>query len=183
MINQTTRRCGQLLLAIVMLAGLSACAMSADPKAMAIAPQATDQPFPKPLLNAMCVRNVSGGEETNPLWVSKVDDKGFRAAMVSSLDSAGLSAPAGGCPYPIDINLLGLSQPAMGFNLTVTSHVNYKVYDPAGQPFLLETIDAPYTAKFSDALAAVERLKLANEGSIRTSIQMFFDKLRRSTPK
>ena len=39
------------------------------------------------------------------------------------------------------------------------------------------------TAKFSDAFAGVERLRLANEGSIRTSISMFFDKLRDSTPK
>jgi hypothetical protein len=179
----TLLRSGQVLFAIVVLAGLSGCAMSADPAAMAIAPQASDQPFPQPFLHAMCVRNVSGGEDTNPLWVSKVDDKGFRAAMVSSLDSAELSGSTGGCSYPIDINLLGLSQPAMGFDMTVMSHVNYKVYDSSGQPFLLETIDAPYTAKFSDAFAGTERLKLANEGSIRKSIQMFFDKLRASKPK
>lgn len=165
-----------------MLAGLSACASAADPSAMAVTTQATDKPFPQKLQHAMCVRTVSGGESTNPLWVSKVDDDGFRHALNSTLDVAGLSAGSGTCTYSIDANLLGLSQPALGFDMTVTSHVNYKVYDASGQPLVLATIDAPYTAKFSDSLIGVERLKLANEGSIRVSIQSFLDKLRDSTP-
>jgi len=109
---------------------------------------------------------------------------GFHAAMDASLANAGLTAPApDACHYHIDINLLGLSQPSMGFDMTVTSHVNYKVYDPAGQPLLLETIDTPYTATVSDAFVGVKRLQLANEGSIRESIKTFFDKLRATSPK
>jgi hypothetical protein len=174
----------QLAFAMAMLVELSGCASSANPAAMAVtAPAPAAKPFPQPLQHAMCVRNVTGGEETNPLWVSKVDDKGFRQALSASLDGAGLSAPTPNCVFPIDANLLGLSQPGMGFDMEVTSHVNYKVYDASGQPIVLATIDAPYTAKFSDAFAGVERLRLANEGSIRTSISMFFDKLRDSTPK
>jgi hypothetical protein len=165
------------------LAGLSACATAAKPEAMAITTDVVQKPFPQPFQHAMCVRAVSGGEETNPLWTSKVDNKGFQTALATSLDSAGLSAPESACSYPIDVNLLGLSQPALGFDMTVTSHVNYKVYDKAGQPVLLDTVDAPYTAKFSDAFAGVERLRLANEGSIRVSIQQFFDKLRDTDPK
>lgn len=99
------------------------------------------------------------------------------------LTSAGLEAPTPNCGYPIDVNLLGLSQPAIGFDMTVTSHANYKVYDAAGQPFLLATIDASFTATVSDAFIGVERLRMANEGSIRTSILKFFDKLRDSEPK
>ena len=71
----------------------------------------------------------------------------------------------------------------MGFDMTVTSHVNYKVYAPGGDPLVLATIDAPYTAKFSEAFVGVERLKKANEGSIRMSIQQLFDKLKDTTPK
>jgi len=169
--------------ALAMLAGLAACATAADPGAMTLAaPQTAAAPFPTPLLHAMCVRDVTGGEETNPLWVSKVDNAGFKAALSSSLDAAGLSAGSGTCAYPVDVHLLGLSQPALGFDLTVTSHVNYKVYDASGQPYALATIDAPYTATVGDAFIAVQRLKLANEGSIRTSIQMFFDKLRQNHP-
>ena len=132
----------------------------------------------------MCVRNVTGGEETNPMWVSKVDDNAFRVALSGTLDAAGLSATSSSsCTYPVDANLLGLSQPVMGFDMTVTSHVNYKVYDPSDQPFLLATIDAPFTAKMSDAFVGAQRLKKANEGSIRASMEQFLDKLRDSTPK
>jgi hypothetical protein len=172
------------LAAIALLGALSACASSADPGAMTLnATKANDKSFPAKFQHAMCVRTVSGGEATNPLWLSKVDDAGFRSALSGSLDSGGLTAPSDACHYSIDANLLGLSQPAMGFDMTVTSHVNYKVYDSAAQPALLATIDAPFTAKVSDSFLAVERLKMANEGSIRVSIEMFFDKLRDADQK
>ena len=171
------------LLAIAALAALVAgCASSADPKAMIVSVQPAAKPFPVPLQHAMCVRTVTGGEATNPMWVSKVDNDGFKAALSTSLDNAGLSA-ASGCQFPIDANLLGLSQPAIGFDMTVTSHVNYKVYGPTNEPLLLETVDAPYTAKLSDAFLGVERLKLANEGSIRTSIETLLGKLRDTNPQ
>jgi hypothetical protein len=162
--------------------GLTGCATAAKPEAMAVSAEPAAKPFPTFLSHAMCVRNVTGGESTNPLWVSKVDNEGFRTALGNSLANAGLSAAATNCSFPIDANLLGLSQPMLGFDLTVTSHVNYKVYDSKAQPVLLETIDAPYTAKLSDAFIAVERLRLANEGAIRESITKFLDKLRDARP-
>lgn len=168
---------GRLLVAGTLLLTLAACASSADPKAMVVAPQVDAKPFPQALQHAMCVRAVSGGEETNPLWASKVNDTGFKAALSASLDSAGLTA-ASTCQYSIDANLLGLEQPIAGFSMTVTSHVNYKVYNPANAPLVLETVDAPYTASFSEAVIGVERLKKANEGAIRENIKIFLDKLR-----
>lgn len=177
------RNAAKALVATVMLAGLSACATAANPGMMAVtAPPPNAKAFPQRFVGAMCVRNVTGGETTNPLWVSKVDNAGFQSALTQSLQTAGLAAASPTCAFPVDANLLGLSQPAIGFDMTVTSHVNYKVYDAAGQSVVLATVDAPYTAKMSDAFMGVERLRLANEGSIRLSIQMFFDKLRDTTP-
>jgi hypothetical protein len=167
-----------LAMAAIAAISLSGCATAAKPEAMVAKTQTTDKPFPDFLSHAMCVRTVTGGEKTNPLWVSKVDNDGFRSALGTSLDTAGLTAPASSCAYPIDVNLLGLSQPGFGFDMTVTSHVNYKVYDSKAQPLVLETIDAPFTATVSDAFVGVERVRVANEGAIRLSIQKFFDKLR-----
>jgi hypothetical protein len=62
--------------------------------------------------------------------------------------------------------------------MEVTSHVNYKVFDAAAQPILLETISAPFTATFSDSPIGFVRIKRANEGSIRASISQFLEKLR-----
>lgn len=164
-------------------AALSGCASAAKPEAMAVAaPQASDKPFPVSLAHAMCVRTVSGGEKTNAMWVSKVDNDGFRNALNTSLTSAGLNAASESCSYTIDVNLLGLSQPSIGFDMTVTAHVNYKVYDSKAQPVLLETIDSPFTATVGDAFLGVKRLQMANEGAIRTSIQTFFGKLKDSKP-
>ena len=177
--SSSTSRVFRTVVALGMLVWLSGCAQPTDPKNMVAAPPpANAADFPAPLHHAMCARNVTGGEETNPLWISKVNNQDFHTALAASLDAAGLAGPPTGCTYPIDANLLGLSQPSAGFDMEVTSHVNYKVYDAAGQPVLLETINAPYTATVSDAFVGVERLKLANEGSIRASISQFLDKLR-----
>jgi len=176
--NFTSCRGYRLIVTIAALAWLCGCATSADPARMAVGPITADNDFPQPLRHSMCVRSVTGGEETNPLWVSKVDNDGFRSALAASMEKAGLIAAGDVCKYHVDANLLGLSQPIMGFDLEVTSHVNYKVYDSAGQPILLETISAPYNAKFSEAFAAVVRLQRANEGSIRASISQFLEKLR-----
>ena len=165
------------------LTQVAACATAAKPEAMVAMPTESSQPFPQGLQHAMCVRTVTGGQKTNALWVSKVDDQSFQTALTNSLAGAGLTAPGTGCSFPVDVNLLGLSQPVAGFDMTVTSHVNYKVYDTSGQPLVLATIDAPYTANFSAAFVGAERLRLANEGAIRTNISQFMDKLRQTEVK
>lgn len=126
----------------------------------------------------MCVRNVTGGQSTNPLWVSEVDNAGFSQALTNSLGGVGLLGAQGVCRYFVDVDLLGLSQPTAGLALEVTSHANYKVYDGGGKPVLFETISAAYSAEFSESVVAAVRLKRANEGSIRASITQFLDKLR-----
>ena len=162
---------------------VGACAMPADSSRMSVQPTSGQAPFPAALQAAMCVRTVTGGESTNPLWVSKVGDAEFRDALANSLKANALDAGAGTCRYPTDANLLGLSQPAAGFSLEVVSHVNYKVYDAAGAPILLETVNAPYTAGFSESAIAIIRLQRANEGSVRVNIQEFLDRLRRVVVK
>ncbi len=169
------------MFALGLVAGLAACASPADPAKMVVAAPAAPDAYPAALGKAMCVRAVTGGEDTNPLWTSKVDNVGFKTALSGSLANAGLAAPGSACPYPVDANLLGLSQPILGFDMEVVSHVNYKVYDPAGKPVLLATVTAPFTAKMSDAFVGVVRLQLANEGAIRASISQFLGKLRGAT--
>jgi len=156
---------------------LAACATPADPERMAVT-QAAGAAFPAKLQHAMCVRNVTGGEATNPLWVSEVDNAGFSAALTNSLGSLGLAAAEGSCRYFVDVDLLGLSQPVAGFAMEVTSHANYKVYDAGGKPALFATINAAYTAEFSESVVGSLRLKRANEGAIRASITQFLDRLR-----
>lgn len=179
-----SKTAGLKLAAAVLLVGLAGCASPADPKEMVVPPPAaTAKPFPTALQHAMCVRNVTGGEATNAMWASKVDNAAFKTALSSSLDVVGLGIKDAKCAFPIDANLLGLAQPIAGFDMTVTAHVNYKVYQGNDEPLLLTTLDTPYTANFSDAFVGSKRLQKANEGAIRTSIGAFLDKLRDVTPK
>ncbi|MCS6780659.1 MAG: hypothetical protein NZ555_13270 [Geminicoccaceae bacterium] len=45
-----------------------------------------------------------------------------------------------------------------------------------GEPFATLVIES-YTATFADAALGVERLRLANEGSMRRNIETFIDRL------
>ena len=157
----------------------SACATPARIENM-VAPATADGVAPNSVLaQAICVTEVTGGEETNPLWTSEVDDASFRAALETSLRNNRLAASsADDCRYDLEANLLGLAQPSFGFNMEVTSHVNYSVLErPSGDPYYLTTVTAAYTAPFGDAFLGVTRLRLANEGSIRANIRQFIEEL------
>lgn len=161
----------------IALSLVAACATPADPERMVVT-QTPGAGFPTALQHAMCVRNVTGGEATNPLWVSEVDNAGFSEALSNSLSGVGLLGTQGSCRYFVDVDLLGLSQPTAGLAMEVTSHANYKVYDVGGKPALLATVSAVYTAEFSESVVGAFRLKRANEGAIRASISQFLDQLR-----
>jgi hypothetical protein len=167
----------RLILASVTLMLLAACATPADPRRMTVPQTSITTGFPESLQHALCVRSVSGGEATNPLWVSEVGNVEFREALTTSLSNAGLLAPQNSCKYFIDANLLGVSQPSFGFSMKVTAHTNYKVYDSAGNPILLATISDSYTEPAS-ALAGYVRVKRATEGAMRGSISQFLERLR-----
>ncbi|MDD9877860.1 MAG: hypothetical protein OXR84_10515 [Magnetovibrio sp.] len=76
--------------------------------------------------------------------------------------------------YDLNAYLMGLTQPLIGLDMTVTATVRYELIDTATRKSLVnETVTVPYTAKFSDAFIGTERLRLANEGSIRENIAAF----------
>ena len=66
----------------------------------------------------------------------------------------------------------------MGFDLTVHTQVHYTLTDTqTSKPVFDREVNADFTATVSDAFMAVERLRLANEGSIKKNIQTFLDQL------
>lgn len=169
--------------ALLMVAVLaSACAAEARVGAMTAAPPATALPADSALHNSVTVRGVSGGEPTNPLWTSQVGNPEFQEALRQSLLAAGMLAPAEG-RYRLDAKLVKLDQPWIGFSYTVTSHVQYTLIDSTTSKTVWErTIDAPHTATMSDSMLGVERLRLANEGSIKANISMLIEALIKDAP-
>lgn len=134
------------------------------------------------LVGAMFVADVSGGKATSPLWTSQVDNPQFKEALERSLEFNGLLAnDEKESKLSVSAALIKLEQPLMGFSLTVTPEVQYRVVERATQTEILrETLVTPYTAEFGSSLIAVERLRLANEGAIRESIKAFLVKFAQS---
>lgn len=130
-----------------------------------------------PLHGAIGVGTVSGGSETNPLWMSNVSDDNFRQALEQSLRLQAMLAN-GDPPYTINANLISLDQPLIALDVTVTAKVRYAVIRNIDKAVKLEeTIETPYTANLSDAFVGVERLRLANEGAMRENIKAIIAKL------
>jgi hypothetical protein len=160
------------------MAGLAACASGARTGAMT-APVAPDQIIAdnSPIKNAIAVGAVSGGDETNPLWKSEVSNANFKTALEDSLALSVLKGNAR-ASYVLNAKLVSLHQPFAGFDMTVTSTVEYSL-TAAGKPtpILDETVVTPYTAALGEAFIGVERLRLANEGAMRENIKQIIARL------
>lgn len=169
------------VLALAMLALVAACAQPARVSQMAVsdnvlAPVVSTNPG---LQNSTTVASVIGGKETNPMWTSQVNNPEFKEALERSLEFNGVLAPTPDkASYDVTVTLSELSQPLLGFDLTVTSVVNYRVTRHSdGGEVLIQKVTKPFTADFSSSLVAVERLRLANEGAIRENIREFLTHL------
>lgn len=167
-------------LAVVLLATLGACAQPASYAAMVVDAQAVDTargPAPS-YREALVVAPVSGGKETSPLWTSQVGNAEFQEALARSLIATKLASAnilinpsAANGRYRLEAVLQNLQQPLMGFDLTVTATVAYKLREIAtGAVVYQNTLVTPATATMGDSVIAIERLKLANEKAIRANL-------------
>jgi hypothetical protein len=137
-----------------------------------------------PLKKSVAVTEVTGGRETNPMWSSQVSSESFQRALELSLRNVGLSDPLiSANKYHLTADILQVSQPMLGIDMTVTANVRYSLIDTTTRKEVFsKVITGTYTAKFSDAFAGVERLKLANEGAAKTNIQLLVNDLLQFKP-
>lgn len=167
----------KLTVLILACATLNACASGARPDMMTSVPSenytiSTNNKY----YNAISIENISGGKETNPMLTSKVNNTAFKSALENSLAAYGILNESGKGKYILDAELLALEQPIIGFSFTVDSVVAYKMKKASNNSVVYnETIKAAGTAKMGDSLIGVERLKIANENSVRNNIDMFLD--------
>lgn len=173
------------LMCLAGCAMLFGCAEAARRENMQIAALSDPAGVNPALVGAACVGEVRGGEETDPLLQSEVDDAGFREALIASIRNQGLLAESDAdCGYRVDANILGVGQPIAGLDMTVTAYVNYTVIDRAsGDPFLLATVTTPHTAQFGDSMFGPDRLRMANEGAVRANIREFLTRLMAYEPE
>ncbi len=154
---------------------LIGCATPASQQAMTVG--ATDgiaAPSEK-LKGQVFVRNVTGGKDTNPLWTSQVDSQSFKAAFEQSLAAIGYKSDSASAKYKVDAELQDLNQPGFGLTFNVQSTVAYTVSTDVTSSKV--PITAVGTATPSDAFLGVERLKIANERSVKENIKAFINRL------
>lgn len=167
------------LFALTVVAVLAGCASGAKTENMTVFAEASVVQARTPLKNNVSVKDVTGGQETNPAWKSNIGSSEFEQALEGSLKSAGLLAPGkqAGTHF-LTVHLQKVDQPFIGISMTVTATVEYVLTERStGKNILTKTIALPYTAQFSDAFAGFERLRLANEGAAKANIKAIIDEL------
>lgn len=161
------------ILAVVILVG---CATPATQQSMSVSTQDVPTALNANLKGQVVVANVTGGKETNPMWTSQVDSQSFKGALDKSIAIAGYKAnDPSKAKYSVDANLQELNQPMFGFTFDVVSTVLYTVTGEGIQRQM--PVTATGTASTSDAFVGIERLRIANERSIKENIKLFLQKL------
>jgi hypothetical protein len=165
----------KILLAISLVLAITGCATPANRHAMTVPYGETIAKPSEKLKGQVFVRHVLGGEETNPLWKSKVDNATFKSALEASLDNAGYKSDSSSAKYVLDATLQDLQQPAIGLTFDVQSFVSYTVTNEGSTKSM--PINAVGSATFSDAPLGMERMKMANERAIKENIKAMINKL------
>lgn len=169
-------------MALGLMATLSACASGARPDAMTVLPSTIQIAQPGDFAHrGLKINNVNGGSSTNPLWTSQVSTEDFRIALEESLRGANYLGSTSDAPLSLTASMIDLKQPFAGFDMSVTSTVRYSVTDQSGVVIFDDTVSATGTARMGEAFAGVERLRLANEHSIRENIRSFLERFRSTT--
>jgi hypothetical protein len=174
------------LTALLALGLLAACAQPSRMSEMVVTvspgEQLVSQSAPA-LAQAVTIGTVEGGSGTIAIGMSQVDNDALRGALEASLVAHRLYASPAQARYRLSANLQELRQPFMGFDMTVTSSILWTLADAAsGATAWQDLVVTPHTARFSEALIAVERLRLANEGAIKVNLTEMLRRLARFSP-
>ena len=181
-LKQSLRR---LLVFLLGALALSACASPAEMQNMVVARQPVVIAEPNSSFrNALAIARIDGGETTNPLWTSEIDGAAFQGALRESLEQNDLLAKTlPSSRFDLYATLGSVNQPFIGLDMTVSSTVMYRVVERKTKlNWFKDSVFASYTAKFSDSLIGIQRLRFANEGSIRENIKEFIRRLVKTQP-
>jgi len=170
--------CGLIMGVLVVASG---CAKPARPAMMAVKPISTISQS-SPLYMGVALSKVRGGEETNPALTSKVGNMELRPAIEASLQQNNLLNPTGkAARFRLEVFLLELKQPMVGFTIHVESFIRYRLIRTADDHVVFDDIiSAPATATMDDAFYGPERLQIANERSVHNNIRQFIERLLRT---
>lgn len=159
---------------------LSGCAMPAGVSEMVYVPdQSQKASSTSPYFKKVMVGSVNGGSETNPLFTgSQVSADDFKSALSQSLNNADYLSAGQTSPYTLNAEIIALDQPLVGINMTVRTTIDYSLKESNSNKVVFKkTVETPFTATMSDAFVGINRLKIANEGSVKRNIMKLLEEL------
>jgi hypothetical protein len=120
---------------------------------------------------------VAGGPGVSPLWTARIDTAQFQAALVRTLQEAGLGGREGG-RLRLDATLTKLERPFAGYGMTVEAVVAYRLTDTVTGAVIYDaTLATPGTATLDDAVDNDTRLVLANERAVQANLRRLVEAL------
>lgn len=171
--------------AVLLLAALAGgCGTPAEAPNMNLAPMDALQLrgfMPEALRGQIALGEIGGGAETWRYWGSKVSSETLAQALEDGLRSVGVLAPLpAAARYQLSARLVALQQPdlkwqpqALITENRVLAVVEYTLKDKAsGAVVYQRSMRSQHAAELGEALfSQSERLRLANEGALRQSLQ------------
>lgn len=128
---------------------------------------------------------TTGGQPTNPLWVSKISSESFAEAIRDSISDSGLFRSVittGDGDYSLDADIVSMSPPDAGFNMTANMTVSWKLTRVADKKIVFQDeISSSHTATMGDAFVGEVRWRLAEEGVAKANIEEGLSRISRLT--
>jgi len=126
---------------------------------------------------------VSGGKETNPLWVSEISDEDFLRAVEESIKYSGVFSRVtqnSESDYLLKINMRNMDSGLVGFSITVRLVTLWELTDLKSKEVVWkDIITSSYKATFGDSVMGFKRVKIANEGAAKQNIRLGIHELSR----
>ena len=167
------------ILAMIAALALASCAFTAQVGGMVAVPS-SQLDANSQLQSAVSLGNILGGQGTQGLRASEVGSLAFEEALRQSMAAQGILAQDE-ARFRLDAQLEGIVHPLFGYNMTVTSTVNYTLTEIATSSVVFQQeISESDTAALAVAFSGEDRLRLALEGSIKANITSFIELLRQS---
>jgi len=156
---------------------LSGCAFPATKYGMIV----TDYTAPKQIGEKIFVKESTGGRSfILPFFLmTNIPNDNFSEAVKESLlNSRAFSALSSnwGDDWGLEIEIIGVDKPMFEFDSTVTTTIKYSLYRK-GKKIHETTISERGTAKVSESLIGIQRLRIAIEYSAKANVKNFIAEL------
>lgn len=124
---------------------------------------------------------TQGGNETTAMDSTNISDEELAAAITESITRNKLFQKViqgGQSDYRLNVSIINMSKPVFGLTFTVQMEAAWSLVNVKDNSVVMrETINSTHTTSFSEAFAAVTRLKLAVEGAVKENIRLGLTKI------